>query len=92
MSPLWILIALTLIAVLIAFGPWFKSYRTMIFGTLSGLITAGLPLLSEVFAYLKDLDWREYVTAEKAPWVILAITVLFMVLRFRTKGAVGAGQ
>jgi glycerol-3-phosphate acyltransferase PlsY len=87
---MWIILPLLVIACLVfAFGPWFKSYRTVAYGWLTAAWAAILPIAGDITGYLKDLDWRQYVAPEQAPWVILAVTILFITLRHRTNSAVG---
>lgn len=97
----YILFAIILIAIgLVVLSPMFKGYRTQIAASLTAMIGGLLPMLhdflapilpyaSDVVTYLKDLDWREYVSAEKAPWIILGTGVVFYILRRMTTGPVG---
>jgi hypothetical protein len=87
-----ILFALVAVSLVVAFGPWFKGWRTQTFGALTSAWAGGLPFLAELSAYLKDLDWTQYVSAKAVPGVILALTVIFMWLRYRTTGPVGVSK
>lgn len=86
--------------VLVLFSPWFKGRRTQIAASLTAMLGGVLPMLhdflapilpyaNDVVTYLKDLDWRQYVSAEKAPWIILGTGVVFYILRRMTTGPVG---
>jgi hypothetical protein len=87
---MWIILLVLIAASLaVAFLPQLKGFRTQAFAVMSAIWTAVLPLLGDIFSYLKDLDWRQYVSPEQAPWLILAVTLVFMGLRYVTTGPVG---
>ena len=82
------------------FSPRFTGRRTQIaasitavFGgilpLLNDLLAPALPYASDIATYLKDLDWRQYASAEKAPWIILGTGIVFYILRRMTTGPVG---
>lgn len=88
---MWIILVLLIAASLaVAFLPQLRGFRTVAFGVMSTVWTVALPLLGQITEYLKGLDWQQYVAPEQAPWVILAVTLVFMVLRFVTTGPVGS--
>lgn len=62
-----------------------KGYRTLIF---NWLIVLGFGL-AEVFAYLGTVNWREFVPEVYAPWVVVGIGVINILLRRMTTGPVG---
>lgn len=80
-------ILLTLIALVLCvlFVPSFRGARTKIINWY-GVVGIGfvIPLLVEMTGYLNTLDWREYVSPEAAPWVLLGIGLLQIYLRHRT--------
>lgn len=85
----FVLIGLIALSVVLAFGPWFQGYRTYLSGFLtalwSGLLPIAheyLPLALDASTYLKGLDWTQYVAKDKAPFIVLGVTLLFMVLKF----------
>ena len=99
---IWYIIFAIVLAVLgyVVFSDRFKGYRTQIAASLTAGIGGVLPMLhdvmgtllpyaSDVVTYLRDLDWRQYVSAEKAPWVILGMGIVFYILRRMTTGPVG---
>lgn len=64
------------------FIPQFKGARTKVLHWWGTIFLGGvLPMLAEMTGYLNTLDWREYVPAEAAPLVILAIGLLSIFLR-----------
>ncbi len=74
--------------------PYFKGYRTQVFGWIVAMGGAVVPLLTQVFEYLQTLDWRQYILeGDRKNMTVLAITggigVLIIVLRFMTTGPVG---
>ena len=82
------------------FSKRFTGYRTQIAASITAAAGGGLPLLGDLIApalpyasdiatYLKDLDWRQYVGVEKAPWIILGTGIVFYILRRMTTGPVG---
>lgn len=84
----------------ILFSPWLKGFRTQIAAALTAVIGGVLPLLGDawrailpysydVVGYLKDLDWRQYLTAQMVPYVMIGIGVIFYILRRMTTGPVG---
>lgn len=96
-------IILGLIAVVVGFvlfSPWLKGFRTQIAAALTATVGGVLPLIGDawrsmlpysydVAGYLKDLDWRQYLTAQMAPWVMIGIGVIFYILRRMTTTPVG---
>lgn len=89
---MYILICLALVAFALAliFVPWFKGYRTIIYNGLIAVLAGVTPMLSETFGFMQGLDWTKYVTENAVPWVVLGIGVGGIVLRYATKGPVGA--
>ena len=82
------------------FSSRFTGYRTQIAASitagvggvlplLNDLLAPALPYASDIATYLKDLDWRQYASAEKAPWIILGTGILFYILRRMTTGPGG---
>ena len=97
----YIIFGLILVAIgFVIFSPWLQGRRTQIAASLTAMLGGILPMLhdflvpilpyaSDVVTYLKDLDWRQYVSADKAPWIILGTGVVFYILRRMTTGPVG---
>jgi hypothetical protein len=84
----------------LVFSPWLKGFRTQIAAALTAFIGGVLPLIGDawrailpysydVVGYLKDLDWRQYLTAQMVPYVMIGIGVIFYILRRMTTGPVG---
>lgn len=84
----------------VVFSPWLKGRRTQIAASITAAVGGVLPLLNDLLApalpyasdiatYLKDLDWRQYASAEKAPWIILGTGIVFYILRRMTTTPVG---
>ena len=74
-----------LVGVAFAFGPWLAGYRTMIFNGISLALVPSMELLN----YFETVDWRQYLPPEYAPWAILAISAVNIVLRWKTTTPVG---
>ena len=84
----------------VVFSPRFTGYRTQIAAYITATIGGVLPMLhdflapalpyaSDILAYLKDLDWRTYLSPDKAPYIIIGTTILFFILRRMTTTPVG---
>ena len=99
---IWYIIFAIVLAVLayVVFSDRFKGYRTQIAASLTAGIGGALPLVhdfmgtllpyaSDVVTYLRDLDWRQYASAETVPYIMLGLGVGFYVLRRMTTGPVG---
>src|SRR5687767_11405988 len=92
----YIILGLIAVAVgVVLFSPWLKGRRTQIAASLTAMLGGVLPMMheflapilpyaSDVVTYLKDLDWRQYVSADKAPWIMLGMGVVFYILRRMT--------
>jgi hypothetical protein len=86
----YILIILTAAVLAVMFTPACKGFRTQIIAW-AGTIGLGgiLPYLAEVFGYLHGLDWRQYITPDYAPALMIAVGVVFVILRRMTTGPAG---
>jgi hypothetical protein len=102
MQYLGLFLAVALIAAIgfILFSPMFKRFRTQIAAALTagigGLLPAlhdwaatALPYANDVVVYLKDLDWRQYLSPQFAPYAMIGLGVLFYILRRMTNTAPG---
>ena len=96
----YILVILLAVVAYAVFSSRFTGWRTKIAATFTAVVGGLLPLLGDLLApalpyasdiatYLKDLDWREYVGADNAPWIVLGTGILFFILRRMTTGPVG---
>jgi energy-coupling factor transporter transmembrane protein EcfT len=90
----WVLLLIILAVLALAFVPALKGYRTVFLGWASTVITAVIPVLTEITGYLQGLDWREYLlSGDRKNLLVLAVVgglgVLMVVMRHLTKGAVG---
>lgn len=74
---------------LFCFLPQLKGWRTQIFASITAVGGGLLPLMGDIFTYLDGLDWRQYLKPEHAPWMILAIGIIVLILRKLTTGPVG---
>lgn len=85
---------------LVLFSPWLKGFRTQTAAGLTAAIGGVFPLLADawvavlpysydVVSYLKDLDWREYMDADKAPYIMIGLGVAFYILRRITDTRIG---
>lgn len=100
----YIILGLLLLVVgFVLFSPWLKGFRTQIAAALTAIIGGVFPLLGDVWAailpysydvvgYLKDLDWRQYLSAQMAPWVMIGVGVVFYILRRMTTGPAGTKE
>ena len=86
----YLLIALLIAVLAVMFLPAFRGFRTQIVAW-AGTIGIGgvLPYLSEAFGYLNGLDWRQYITPEYAPALMIGVGLIFVVLRKMTTGPMG---
>lgn len=66
----------------------YKGYRTII---LNGLM-AGALIMGQLLAYFTVFDWTQIMSPAQAAWMMLAVNVLNILLRFYTTGAVGTKQ
>lgn len=91
----YLILLLALVALgFFLFHPAMKGYRTQVFGYVVGIGGAVVPLATQIFEYLQDLDWRQYVLeGDKKNLAILGVTaglgVMVIVLRYMTTGPVG---
>lgn len=84
-----ILIALAVALVALFTIPALKGARTRIFGAFIAVAGGLLPLFADLTGYLQSLDWQQYLPANQAPWAILAIGVIVIILRYLTTSPVG---
>jgi MFS family permease len=89
-----LILAMIAAAAVMILSPTFKGYRTLIVGWLTAGIGGALPLATQIFGYLQDLDWRQYVlSGDNKNLTLLAIVgglgIIMVVLRYMTTGAVG---
>ena len=82
-----IIIAAALVALFAI--PALKGFRTRIFGLAVSVIGGVLPIANDLFGYLQGLDWTQYVSTKNAPFIMLAIGVIVIILRYLTTGPVG---
>lgn len=61
------------------------GWKTFLFNGALG----ALALLAELMSYLSDVDWKEVVPPDAAPYVVLVIGMANIVLRHLTKGPAG---
>lgn len=86
----WILLIFTALVLAFMFMPVFKGFRTQIVAWVGTIGIGGiLPYLADTFSYLNGLDWRQYITPEYAPVLMIGIGVVFVILRKMTTGPVG---
>ena len=97
----YIILGLLAVAVgVVLFSPWLKGFRTQIAAALTAFIGGALPLIGDawravlpysydVAGYLKDLDWRQYLTPQMAPWIMIGLGVIFYILRRMTTTPIG---
>ena len=69
--------------------PALKGWRTTVFGGAVTVIGGILPLANQIFGYLQSLDWQQYIDPKYAPFAMLGIGLMVIVLRFATTGPVG---
>lgn len=99
---LGLILALVIVGALAAilFSDLFKGLRTQIAAWLVGILGGVLPLLGDwwttimpysldIVTYLKDLDWRTYISANKAPYIMVGMGILFYILRRMTTTPAG---
>ena len=86
----YIILGLLAVAVgVVLFSPWLKGFRTQIFGALTVIWGAAVPLLTQITDYLQTLDWRQYLTPQMAPWIMIGLGVIFYILRRMTTTPIG---
>ena len=97
----YIILGLLFVALaFILFSPGLKGFRTQIAAALTAGIGGLLPVIhdfaatvmpyaSDVVTYLKDLDWRQYVSPQSAPYIMIGLGVVFYILRRMTSTAIG---
>ena len=66
-----------------------KGYRTKIAAGLAGVGGGLLPLLAEAFAPLNSFNWMQYTDPRIAPWIMLAVGIVFAMLRHATNTPAG---
>ena len=94
----FIILGLLLVAVaFVLFSPWLKGFRTLVYGYLTIIIGAVLPLAGEIVTYLQALDWRQYVlAADRKNMIVLAIVaglgLVAIILRHMASGRVGSKE
>lgn len=69
--------------------PQFRGWRTMIFNSIVTGVLGVLPVLAETTGFLQTLDWSKYVGPDQVPWIMLAVGLIGIWLRWATKGPVG---
>ena len=80
----------------VLFSDRFAGFRTKTAAWLTAILGGALPLAGDasqtflpyaydVSAYLKDLDWRQYLDASRAPYIMIGLGVLFYILRRMVK-------
>ena len=69
--------------------PALRGWRTTIFGGAVTVIGGILPLANQIFGYLQGLDWQQYIDPKYAPFAMLGIGLMVVILRFATTGPVG---
>jgi hypothetical protein len=96
MQYLGYILVLALVAALgfVLFSPPLKGWRTQIYGYVTIIAGALLPLAGDLIGYLQTLDWRQYVLAsDRKNLAVLAIVgglgFMAIVLRHMTTGPVG---
>lgn len=62
-----------------------KGFRTLI----ANAVVVALPVAAETLAFLDVFDWRSILPPDYAGWVIMAVGVLNIWLRFVTTTPVG---
>lgn len=88
------LIAVAVVAYVL-FSNRFAGYRTKTAAWLTGIIGGVIPLAGDlghqvlpyafdISTYLKDLDWRQYLSESQVPFVMIGLGILFYVLRRMT--------
>ena len=87
-----ILIVLAVAVIALFTVPQLKGFRTRLFGAFVAVAGGLLPLFSELTGYLQGLDWQQYLPANQAPWAMLAIGLIVIVLRYMTTGPVGTSK
>ena len=93
-------IILGLLAVVLAFvllSPWLKGWRTQIFGSMTVIWGALVPLLTQITDYLQTLDWRQYLlNFDRNNLAILGVIgglgIMAIILRYITTGPVGSKE
>jgi hypothetical protein len=84
-----ILVVLAIAVIGLLTIPALKGARTRIFGTFLAVAGGLLPLFADLTGYLQGLDWQQYLPANQAPWAMLIIGVIVIILRYLTTGPVG---
>ena len=91
----YVILGLLLVAVaFVLFSPGLKGFRTQIFGALTVIWGAVVPLLTQITDYLQTLDWRQYLlNFDRKNIAILAVIgglgVMAIILRYMTTTPVG---
>lgn len=91
----YIILGLLFIALaFVLFSPMLKGFRTQIFGALTVIWGAAVPLLSQITDYLQTLDWRQYLlNFDRNNLAILGVIaglgIMAIILRYLTTGPVG---
>ncbi|MBO0345187.1 hypothetical protein [Roseibium limicola] len=62
-----------------------QGWKTFVFNGAMGFVA----ILAELMSYLTDLDWKQLVPPESAPYVVLSIGVANILLRHMTSGPAG---
>lgn len=94
----YIILGLLIIAAaFVLFSSKLKGLRTQIFGAMTVIWGAVVPLLSQITDYLQTLDWRQYLmNFEKKNIAILAVVgglgIMAIILRYITTGPVGTKE
>lgn len=91
----YIILGLLIVALgFVLFSPALKGFRTQLFGALTVLWGAIIPLLTQITDYLQTLDWRQYLmNFDKSNLAILGVVgglgIMAIILRFMTTTPVG---
>lgn len=94
----YIILGLLLVAfAFVLFSSWLKGFRTQIFGALTVIWGAAVPLLTQITDYLQTLDWRQYLlNFDRNNLTILGVIgglgIMAIILRYITTGPVGTKE